>query len=344
VDTRASMTPHDYTAIGTMETFANRVLRHAGLSMNLELVFREERFGGNGPLMAGGLANLGVRTTYIGGVGQDDNPMALHAAYTPFASRCAEVVPIASTARTDAIEFRDGKVMLNKPGPMGQVTWDRIIERVGLEGVRARVRDVDLLAMVNWSIVAGVEDIWDGLIRDVLPSSAPRRLFLDLSDPAKRTDADIMRALGIVARLQQFVPVTLGLNHAEARRLCAVLSLDEPARVGPELVRAASQLRERMGIACVVIHPREGAAGCDGSVSTWVDGPFTPFPRLSTGAGDHFNAGFAFAQCLGLGLSQCLAVGVATSGAYVRDAQSPTRARLCAFLRALPEPEGPCTP
>jgi len=59
-------------------------------------------------------------------------------------------------------------------------------------------------------------------------------------------------------------------------------------------------------------------------------------PRLSTGAGDHFNAGFAFGQVCGLPLDECLATGCGVSGAYVRDAQSPSRDRLIAFLNQLP--------
>jgi hypothetical protein len=36
---------------------------------------------------------------------------------------------------------------------------------------------------------------------------------------------------------------------------------------------------------------------------------------------------------------QALALGCGVSGAYVRDAQSPTRERLIEFLRDLPAPE-----
>ena len=73
--------------------------------------------------------------------------------------------------------------------------------------------------------------------------------------------------------------------------------------------------------------------------SAWFEGPFTATPRLSTGAGDHFNGGFAFAQVHGLPLEECLAVGCAVSGAYVRDALSPDLDRVIAFLRSLPLPE-----
>ncbi|MEM9560919.1 MAG: PfkB family carbohydrate kinase, partial [Planctomycetota bacterium] len=82
------------------------------------------------------------------------------------------------------------------------------------------------------------------------------------------------------------------------------------------------------------------AAAADASgASAWFDGPFTEHPKLSTGAGDHFNGGFAFGRLVGLDLAQALALGSAVSGAYVRDAASPDRARVCAFLRSLPAPE-----
>ncbi|MBL0870447.1 MAG: carbohydrate kinase family protein, partial [Phycisphaerales bacterium] len=54
VDVRRSMRRDDYTRLETMEAYAARVQAFARRSMNLELVVKESRFGGNGPLMAGG--------------------------------------------------------------------------------------------------------------------------------------------------------------------------------------------------------------------------------------------------------------------------------------------------
>jgi sugar/nucleoside kinase (ribokinase family) len=86
------------------------------------------------------------------------------------------------------------------------------------------------------------------------------------------------------------------------------------------------------------VHPREGAAAATADESAWFEGPFTPRPRISTGAGDHFNGGFAVARSLSLPLFESLAAACATSGAYVRDARSPDRERLVEFLRDLPDP------
>lgn len=336
-----------YTPIATIAQLAERIAAASGKSTNLELVTREVRFGGNGPLLAGGLGMLGAHVDYVGAVGTEDDPSQPHPAYGELQQRCASVHAIAPAARTDALEFLDGKVMLNHPANVQRVTWQLLRERVGLETLRALVGRADVLAVVNWSLMDGVEGIWRGLAEEVIGPDPRRgtphacRVFVDLSDPAKRSDADVARGLACLRELQGVAPVTLGLNLAEALRVASVAGCSVFAtRRGPqrELVpEAALDLRERLGLAGVVIHPREGAGGAlvgaDGAVDVaWVDGPVAERPVLSTGAGDHFNAGFVLGRCLGLDAAGSLAAGVATSGAYVRDGVSPDAARLAQVL------------
>lgn len=342
VDTRADMAPLAYRRISTLTALAARVGAAAGRSTNIEAVTHEKRWGGNGPLLAGGLARLGLLTTYIGAVGREDDPRTLDPVFGPFGSLCERVVPIATPGRTDAFEFDDGKLMINHCGPVQAVTWERIVEVVGLEALRRFVGGADLVGIVNWSLIGGVNGIWRGLIDHVFPAITPRpSVFIDLSDPAKRTDADLMAGLALLSEMDRLTPVTLGLNLAEAERLCGVYASPKgEGALAERVVAMARGLRGLLGIACVVIHPREGAgaATADGA-SAWFDGPLTGAPRISTGAGDHFNAGFAAARVAGLNLDQALATGTAVSGAYVRDGAAPTLQRLCEFLRALPAPE-----
>jgi sugar/nucleoside kinase (ribokinase family) len=347
VDQRQDMSPGGYRGIRTIEQFAARVGAAAGKSTNIELVVKEDRFGGNGPLMAGAMGRLGVPVTYIGAVGHEANPTVLHPLYEELAVRCREVIPVAPPAHTDALEFDDGKVMLGKPANVQLVTWAGLARVLGLEGIRMRIEQSALIGIVNWVMMGGVEGIWEGLCKDVfagLRGNDQRRVFIDLADPAKRTDEDVKRAVACLRTMNAMVPLTLGLNLAEAERMAHVFGVrafeDRGMHTfGAVVESAARALREALGLACVVIHPREGAAAADAAGTAWFDGPFTSTPKLSTGAGDHFNGGFAFAQVHGLPLDQCLAVGCAVSGAYVRDALSPNLDRLVAFLRTLPAPE-----
>jgi sugar/nucleoside kinase (ribokinase family) len=345
VDRRRDMTPGGYDPIRTIADFAARVGSAAGKSSNLELVVKEERWGGNGPLFAGALASLGSEATYVGAVGKPDAPIELDPRYAEFAARCREVIPVAPPAHTDALEFEDGKIMLGKPANVQVPTWELLLKVMGEPRLIEVVDSSRLIGIVNWVMMVGVEGIWEGLIGRVFPllSSAPRRVFIDLADPAKRTDSDIRRAMEILRRMNEQIPVTLGLNLAEAERMTTVFgvgSLRGASRsLGSAVESAARDLRDKLALNTVVVHPREGA-GAASAIGTsidsaWFDGPFTPTPRLSTGAGDHFNAGFALGQVLQMSVVECLAAGCGTSGAYVRDARSPTRQRLVEFLRTL---------
>jgi sugar/nucleoside kinase (ribokinase family) len=344
VDVRSGISPAEFTPIRTIAEFAARCAAAAGKSTNIEQVLIEERFGGNGPLMAGALAQLGVPVTFIGAVATSDAGPALHPTFMSFAQRCREVIAVGEPSFTDALEFDDGKLMFNNTRAVQVITWERIVERVGLDRLVQIVDASTLLGVVNWSLLGGVPGIWRGLMRDVLPRCTPRDriMFVDLSDPAKRTDADVLAVTQLLAELERAglgLRVCLGLNLAESERLGRVLGLTTSTwRAGPILCEAATALRERIGISRVTIHPREGGAAADAHHAAWIDGPLVQRPRISTGAGDHYNAGFSLALACGASLEQCLACAVAVSGAYVRDGESPTLERLLAFLRALPEP------
>ncbi|MEZ5405205.1 MAG: hypothetical protein R3F23_03210 [Verrucomicrobiia bacterium] len=76
------------------------------------------------------------------------------------------------------------------------------------------------------------------------------------------------------------------------------------------------------------------AADSQGATAV-VAGPYTANPKISTGAGDHFNAGYCIGRLLGCDLAQSLQLGVATSGFFVRQAISPSREQLVRFLQTL---------
>src|SRR5689334_5286782 len=56
--------PQQYDPIKTIDVFGQKVLRAAGQSMNYELVVKQMKLGGNGPIMANALAAAGLSVTY----------------------------------------------------------------------------------------------------------------------------------------------------------------------------------------------------------------------------------------------------------------------------------------
>jgi len=337
VDKRYDRTRYD--AVKTIDELGQKILRAAGQSCNYELLVKQTKLGGNGPIMANALAAIGMSVTYIGNLGFP----AIHPVFQELAAR-AKVISIAEPGYTLALEFDDGKLMLGKHQSLGDINWDTLLSRVGEKQLRTLVDDARLIGMVNWTMLPFMSDIWSKLQSEILQGIAgkQRMLFIDLADPEKRTGEDIADALAILSRLGSQVELTLGLNLKESSEIAVVLGLPAPtegAAAEAAIQDTAQAIRQKLNVACVVIHPRGGAAAATAQHSAAMAGPYVTQPRISTGAGDHFNAGFCLGRVLGLSLEESLCIGVGTSGYYVRNAQSPTGRQLADFIAALPAPQ-----
>jgi sugar/nucleoside kinase (ribokinase family) len=183
-------------------------------------------------------------------------------------------------------------------------------------------------------MIPNMTEIFEALVDRVLPSLSgmKARFFFDLADPEKRAVEDLRRALRAISRFEQFGRVTLGLNLKEAQQVAAALGVTPGDESEASLRATAAALRAALRIDTVVVHPRAAAACATASGTAWVPGPYTEKPLITTGAGDHFNAGFSTGQLLGLDAESCLTLGVSTSGHYVRTGESPTLGQLESFL------------
>ena len=98
----------------------------------------------------------------------------------------------------------------------------------------------------------------------------------------------------------------------------------------------ARELRGKLPVGTIVIHPVSYALAISADTVDVVKGPYISKPKITTGAGDHFNAGFCLGKLLGFDNAMSLLTGVATSGYYVRTATSPSIAQLAELLRKWP--------
>ena len=335
VDKRHSFDQFD--PIKTIGQFGQKIVAAAGQSSNYELVVKQTKLGGNGPIMANALASLGISVTYVGGLGYP----VLHPVFQEMAGR-AKVISIADAGHTNALEFEDGKLMLGTITVLNDVNWPNLIERVGRAEIQKMVDEASLVGFVNWTMLPYMSDIWEKLRTEILPgvSKRKRTFFVDLADPEKRTHHDIEDALKILAKYQGTVDVILGLNLKESSEIAQVLGMPAPKDAEASIEETAKAIRQKLNINCCVIHPRAAAAAATATASAKFAGPFVKQPRISTGAGDHFNAGFAMGQVLGFTLEESLCTGVATSGYYVRTGISPTAMQLAEFVEKLPPPQG----
>ncbi len=336
VDKRTSV--DQYEPIPTIEHFGARVSAAAGHSSNFELVTTLEKLGGNGPIMANALCAAGFDVTYIGALGLPE----LHHTFKDFAQK-ADVHSVCEPGFTDALEFTDGKLMLGKYQSIANLDYHAIEQVMGTDTFKQVVTRSRLIGMVNWTMLPRMESIWQKLYDDTLVDEERKLIFIDLADPAKRTREDIHGALQLIAKLDARADVLLGLNLSESSQIADVLGI--PIQGDPEaaIESTSAAIREKLAIYGVIIHPRKSAAATlrteTGVETGRYVGPFTSSPKLSTGAGDNFNAGFCLGQLAGLNVHQSLATGNHTSGFYVRNAHSPSLTELADFLDNPPPAE-----
>jgi ketohexokinase len=325
-----------FQRLNSISKLGERISAAAGQSTNIEIVNCITKLGGNGPIMANALASFGLKVTYLGCLGWPN----LHPVFTDF-SKVAEVHSIAEPGHTDALEFEDGKIMLGKSSSLKDVNWANIQSRYGRDTFAEKFSTSDLVGFVNWTMLSHMGEIWEAALKEICPAFQGRRrtIFFDLADPEKRKLEDIRDALETIAKFEKYFDVILGLNEKEAYEIGVVLGLNTPDKSPAGLSKLALDINRRVPVGTLLVHPVSYALATSGGCVSLVEGPFTAKPLITTGAGDHFNSGFCLGKLLGLDNELSVLTGVATSGHFVRTAQSPNISDLVKMLRAWPASE-----
>jgi hypothetical protein len=322
----------EYSRLTTLKAFSERILGASGRNMNIEMVPRLTKIGGNGPILAYALAHFDIPVTYIGCLGLPK----LHPVFDEFA-RNVETFSIAEPGYSDAIEFTDGKLICGKQQSVSEISWHSVLQQLPIDRLSDLVRNAGLIAFVNWGIVFSMTEMMNEFLHqicDALPG--PRKpFFIDTADPSKRSEEDILRFVEMLPRLAEKFQVYLGFNLRESVFVARAVGLEAPPNTPQEVLTYSQRLRELLKIDTLVIHWSRHAVGNNLNSAVCVEAPYTDNPQISTGAGDHFNAGFCLGCLLAGDLEANMHLGVATSGYYVREAKSPTLAQLSGFVEAL---------
>lgn len=319
-----------YKRIPTIQAYADRIAHGSGMSTNIELVSQQIKMGGNGPILANALLNYSVSVSYMGSVGFPDLDPTFQAL-----DRCNEIICLSPPAATDALEFNDGKIITSKLTSLNAVTWENIRNLCSLPQLITLFEECNYLVFSNWSMIVGMNPIWDGFLKTVAPNiiASGKTVFFDLADPEKRTTEDLQLALTHIMNFTKSgFRVTLSMNLKEACEISVALGKTIADYQTADPKEILNFLSDRLGISCLVIHLVDGACCHYNSSYYEVSGPYCKEPKLTTGAGDNFNAGFLYGMMQNFSITDCLYLGCAASGYYVRYAKSPVIQELKDFL------------
>jgi len=324
---------HEHRPIAAMSRFSELIAAAAGHSSLREIVIRSQDAGGCAVNLADGIAGLGVQVDLFATLGE---PM--HKAFAPVAARCGSATSWGSEpGRTLALEFDDGKFMLSSMEQLADFD-QALLDRVLADGhYRAACRRAGVIAHTNWSLYPHMTTCWRKLQDEVYADLDHRPwFFVDLVDPRSRSEADLLGMLDTLKGFEATGPTCFGGNRNEgnamAERLGVPTNDDDDDGDGEALLDQCRALRAAMGISQVTLHGIRRAATAGTAGEATAEGPYTPNPKKSTGAGDRFNAGYCLGHLLDLDAEARLLLGNACSGFFVRQARSATRDELCAFL------------
>ena len=117
---------------GSMTEFGRRLIDRGDKSGTVFLEKMEEVMGGNAPNTALALGTLGAKVTCICALGYPE----VQAVFSPLRERCT-LLSYADPGTCLAVELGQSKLFFGHNGEMGDMTWETLKARAGLEKIRS---------------------------------------------------------------------------------------------------------------------------------------------------------------------------------------------------------------
>ena len=314
----------------TLGAFAAYLAQKDGLSCSMELTTTMEKMGGNMPLTGHALGSLGVLTHCIGALGAYPEILPV---FREMSSNCI-LYPIASPGWCVALEFNNGKVMMYDNQQMNTMDFCAVIDTLSLSFVTDVFEKSDLIGLFNWSEVKHSQDIWQGLIAQVLPALSnkkERRILIDLSDCSGKSAGMIQILLHSIRAMNGMIPTVVSVNENEAQLLSGLLGTLSLEGFPSEAVRA---LKKAVGCSVLILHLTDRSIAVDQQERiSRVYHRYIAQPKLQIGGGDNYNAGVCAGLLCGLDIPDCMTVGGAVGSYFVEHGVSPNLNQLVAYLK-----------
>lgn len=311
-----------------ISSFGNHIVSKSGKSCGIELRESFTKLGGNGPIMAHAFGKLGVATDCIGNLGYPD----VDPVFNKISSNC-KLHTIGTPCLTTALEFTDGKIMFSQREFFDKMDWDWIKSKLSIEDLKNYFLNTDLVCLINWTCIIYLNNIFRGILDDIFCGTAKNKsriYFFDLADFSNRSYSDIVEVIKLINEFNDYNRVVLSLNENEAMLMYEALFKASPSSPIKEI---GELIYKELKIDSLVIHTLNNALAWDEKSFSESPSLFIKKPKLSTGGGDNFNTGLCFGLLMGLDLASAAYFGNATSGYYVRNAESPTIAEVLTTLK-----------
>jgi hypothetical protein len=307
--------------------FGEFLISKENKSCGIELHTSLSKTGGNMVITGNALGNLGVKADCVGTFGLPE----ILPVFKSISSNCT-LHSFGETITATALEFNDSKFILFDPGPYNNLNWEGIKAILGAEKIKQLLTGKQLISFLNWSEIQNSSQIWEGILEEIIPginsSERAKYFFTDFSDCSRKPKDDIKAVIDLLGRFRSYFKVVISLNQNEADLVARAFGI-KGYTSDEEFVK---QLFSFINSDVLVIHRPKDAIAYNGLVFEKCDTFFCEEPKILTGGGDNFNAGFCFSLLNEFDLFQSLLVANAVSGSYVKNGTSPDLINLMEFL------------
>ncbi|MDG5761951.1 hypothetical protein QA600_21760 [Natronococcus sp. A-GB1] len=317
----------NYTPMRELGAFGDRIRRSADADSSVSTEWHRSgrRAGGHVAHLSRATGTVGFDPTMLGTFGIPSDPV-FDDEFEQY-----ERYTLGEPTITDAVEFDDGKLLLQETGSQRRLNWERLCDRVGIETLADAVDGATVLGIGYWANIPELPTIWNGLATELWPllSEPPESVFLDPADIRQLSTERLRSGLEPLAELDDTVPVTVSANRAETAVLARPRSTE---RHDGTLRDAAERARDALGVTRYAAHSSSASALAGPETTARVAVPQTDDPVLTTSAGDHFTAGLVLAHLIGITNGPSLVLGNALAGHFVRNGAPPTYEELLTFV------------
>lgn len=312
----------DGTSFDTMRSAGEYFIEKAGKSCCIELNRYSVRMGGNAPLFSMALSGLNRNIHLIACLGKPE----INEVFAPLEKKI-RVTSVGEPGQCTALEFSDGKIMLSENTDTRMLDYSAV---AGREDIISSLACCDLLVLLNWSEMLKAQELWEGIYEHIIlktPDNAKQKVLIDLSDCSARSTQDIARLRKTIRDISTVREVLLSLNENEADVLAERIG---SARGNMESMARA--IRKDTGVSAVSVHTNYADCLSREQTYTEVKNIHVEHPVISTGGGDHLNAGLAYGWMQGYSDGEILTLANSLGGCYIQDGISPSRDRICRYL------------
>ena len=310
----------------TISSFGKYITGKSSMSCSIEIDTIDKRIGGNMPNFISSLSSLGISCDCIGAFGYPDiNNIFNSLGNNVFIKSVAEI------GKCNALEFNDGKLFLADNNDLNKLDYKLLIERAGFDYIKEWITCSDMLALFNWSELPGISSVWRGLLDDILPHvlfENKKYMLIDISDCSKRPPAEIRQMGEMLNEFGKYYDVMLSLNLNEL--LCVNNAIGGTSKKAEE---AGCNVYKSIKPCTLSVHLTDGVLLYENNDCMYVPTKKITSPKISTGGGDNFNAGLAFALICGLNYPESAAVANAESSFYVAHGRCASYDELLIYIK-----------